>query len=117
VFRAGEKVYREETDSMSVLVYSSGRHRGAGQSSAGKIHAGGHSALADERFGRSVVIILGAISAAVSIQGGTSEGVLCVRVFDPGGSSGCLNKSDRHLRKAHSRGAVGIDLLIVTPVF
>ena len=54
--------------------------------------------------------------AAVGNHGGTLEGVLCVRVFDPGGSSGCLDKSDRHKKKAHSRGVVGVDLLTGTPV-
>jgi len=116
VFRAGEKGNREETDSMSVLVYSSGRHRGAGPSSVSEIHAGGHSALANKRFEGIVFVNLGAISAAAGNQRATSEDALCVRVFDPVGSSGCLDKSDRHLKKTHSRGAVGVVLLTFTPV-
>jgi len=116
VFRAGEKGNREETDSMSVLVYSRGRHRGVGPSSVDEIHAGGHPALANKRFGRSVFVNLGAISAAVGNQGGTSECILCVKVIDPGGLASCLYTSYRQLKKAHSRGAVGVDLLTVTPV-
>jgi len=69
VFRAGENGNREETDSTSVLVYSSSRHRGAGPSSVSEIKPGGHPALANKRFGRSVFVNLGAISAAVGNQG------------------------------------------------
>jgi len=116
VLRVGEHGNQEEINSVRVPVHSSGRHRGAGQSSIGEIHARGHPALADERFERIVFVSLGAISADVGNQRGTSEGALCVRVFDPGGSCGCLDKSNRHLKKTHSRGAVGVDLLTFTPV-
>ena len=116
VLRVGEHGNQEEIDSLRVQVYSSCRHRDAGPSSVSEIHAGGLPALAKRRFGRSVFDNLATISAAVSNQGGTSEGILCVRVFDPGGSSGCFDKSDRHLKKTHSRGAVGVVLLTFTPV-
>jgi len=56
------------------------------------------------------------ISAAVVNQGGTLEDILCVRVFDPGGLAGCLYTSYCQLKKAHSCGAVGVDLLSVMPV-
>ena len=107
---------RKESYSVRVQVYSSGRHRDAGPSSVSEIHAGGHSALAKRRFERSVFVNLGAISASVGDQRGASGGALRVRVFDPGGSAGCLDTSNRHLRKVHSRGAVGVELLTVTPV-
>jgi len=116
VLRVGEHGNQEEIDSLRVQVYSSCRHRDAGPSSVSEIHAGGHSALAKKRFERSVFDDLGAISAAVGNQGGTSEGILCVRVFDPDGSCGCHDKSDRQLEKTHSRGAVGVDLFTVTLV-
>ena len=114
MLRVGEHGNQEEIDSVRVPLFSNG-HRGAGQSSVGEIYAGGHPALADERFGRSVFVNLGAISAAVANQGGTSEGVLSVRVFDPGGSSRYLDISICHLKWTQSRGAVGVDLLTFTP--
>ena len=54
VFRVTENGNRKETDSVSILVSSSGRHRDAGPSSVSEIHAGGYPALAKRRFGRSV---------------------------------------------------------------